>query len=702
MLIFVIALLIASHVFAAEFAPTKLTISGLEKLGYNFYGNITEIPVEVSGTDATVVFLLFTDDDAYSIRHIQNGHLGWHYVNKVDTCIYYSKAHNFKQGMNVIAWDGKDQDHHTVSRGYYCYYLFGYDNISPKTLVAEDMPIQWDDMSNIVTHDQYGNPITQPVIYSGVNEWKTQQEPWNRIRSKWFIGNDPEDESLIETTQYSGWYEHCQLIPDPYEDQNFFISTLDNSNIGHVRRYTWMPNGEAERDFEWGDDGDFQWYVNTKLGDWCEHLPLQYAGNDCLVATNASISGFSTESELVIISALEGEEQFRIDLSQWWIDLDEAEMGGQVSGGPTNLAADSEHRALFLNSHTSCMNQMINPLEGEDEEDWNIWVNGNGDYFADKNFGNDSEKSWICNDYDEPPYIYSGAIDKNLFSLFTVDGLGETSFGVYAPDGTGIGYFSFANETAGYKYGLHVVDTGSAYDGIYCDNASKITSLGVPDKGWWYLAHDSFKGKLGDASHYPKEYFNLNIISPDTKSVLEAGSKHKIIWDFIESDDQTESMMLRVEYTLSRWNWITIAENVDRNLESYIWDVPYSQSMYISCQIKISQMEDSYTCAFSDYFTILSKTATETLSPIEFAVFQNTPNPFNPSTTITFTIPEPGTVTAEIYNTAGQKVDTPVSEFMEAGKHSIVWDAGEFPAGVYFCKVTSGRNSETVKMTVVK
>ncbi|MBN1293768.1 MAG: T9SS type A sorting domain-containing protein, partial [Candidatus Latescibacteria bacterium] len=658
----------------------------------------------VSGTDATVILIIFTKDKERSIKQVTNGYLGWHYVNKIDTCVYISQPYQFDQGKYSIFWDGSPLTDDYMNYGEYNYYLFGYDNISPKILVAEHMPIQWDDMSNIVTHDQYGNPLSQPVIYSGVNEWKTQQEPWDRIRSKWFIGNDPSDESLIETTQYSGWYEHCQLIPYPYEDQNFFISTLDNNGTSHIRRYTWVPNGDAGHDLEWDDDGDFQWYVNTKLGDWCEHLPLQYAGKDCLVATNASISGFSTESELVIISALEGEEQFRIDLSQWWIDLDEAEMGGQVSGGPTDIAADPEHRALFLSSHTSCMNQMINPLKGEDEEDWNLWVNGNGDYFADKNFGNDSEKSWICNDYDEPPYIYSGAVDKNLFSLFTADGIGEVSFGVFAPDGTGVGYFSFANETAGYKYRLHVVDTGSAYDGIYCDNASIITSLGVPDEGWWYVAQDCFKGviELWNCEWWYEFHW------PDASEDLIAGTVHYMGWllhPCFYKNARKESNNYMYAYTTDGGeNWTIIEENIDFDsnmIYSCEWTVPDVETT--KCYIVFT--DDS---TFDDYlvisprYTIIRKTSNVEKTPTEFAVFQNSPNPFNPSTTITFTIPKSGTVTADIYNTAGQKVATPVSDFMETGKHSVVWDAGEFPAGVYFCRVTSGRHTGTVKMTVVK
>lgn len=113
-------------------------------------------------------------------------------------------------------------------------------------------------------------------------------------------------------------------------------------------------------------------------------------------------------------------------------------------------------------------------------------------------------------------------------------------------------------------------------------------------------------------------------------------------------------------------------------------------------------MSDGYTWDTSNEFTITRNTSVSEKFPTSFILFQNSPNPFNPSTTITFAIPESGTVNAEILNTSGQKVDTPVSGFLEAGIHSVVWDAGEFPAGVYFCKVTSGHHSDTVKMTVVK
>ena len=56
----------------------------------------------------------------------------------------------------------------------------------------------------------------------------------------------------------------------------------------------------------------------------------------------------------------------------------------------------------------------------------------------------------------------------------------------------------------------------------------------------------------------------------------------------------------------------------------------------------------------------------------------------------------------DVFNVAGQKVDTLAEGFMAAGSHSVVWDASGFSAGVYFYTVKSGAVSRTMKMTLVK
>ena len=100
--------------------------------------------------------------------------------------------------------------------------------------------------------------------------------------------------------------------------------------------------------------------------------------------------------------------------------------------------------------------------------------------------------------------------------------------------------------------------------------------------------------------------------------------------------------------------------------------------------------------------TYSTPTVVEDDNPIEFVLAQNSPNPFNPTTSIDFTIPEKGIVTIDIFNIAGQKVETIENEFLNAGNHSVIWDASDFSAGVYFYILKSGKHSKTMKMTLLK
>ena len=85
----------------------------------------------------------------------------------------------------------------------------------------------------------------------------------------------------------------------------------------------------------------------------------------------------------------------------------------------------------------------------------------------------------------------------------------------------------------------------------------------------------------------------------------------------------------------------------------------------------------------------------------------NYPNPFNPTTTIKYNVPENGNVTVEVYNVLGQKVRTLVNTTQRAGENSIVWDGtnnnGDIVAsGVYMYKIKNGRHTSTKKMILMK
>jgi hypothetical protein len=86
----------------------------------------------------------------------------------------------------------------------------------------------------------------------------------------------------------------------------------------------------------------------------------------------------------------------------------------------------------------------------------------------------------------------------------------------------------------------------------------------------------------------------------------------------------------------------------------------------------------------------------------EFVTSAVFPNPFNPTTTITFTLPRNGLVTVSVYNITGQKVATLVDNTMSAGAHSVVFDGAGLASGVYFFRVTCGGATRTGKMLLMK
>ena len=88
--------------------------------------------------------------------------------------------------------------------------------------------------------------------------------------------------------------------------------------------------------------------------------------------------------------------------------------------------------------------------------------------------------------------------------------------------------------------------------------------------------------------------------------------------------------------------------------------------------------------------------------PLRMSLEQNYPNPFNPTTTISFTLPHPGFARLAIYNLLGQQVSVLLASEMSAGRHTVRWDAGNVPTGVYFYRLETGKSVETRKLIVVK
>ena len=104
--------------------------------------------------------------------------------------------------------------------------------------------------------------------------------------------------------------------------------------------------------------------------------------------------------------------------------------------------------------------------------------------------------------------------------------------------------------------------------------------------------------------------------------------------------------------------------------------------------------------------SVSSTTADEGI-PTELALHDNYPNPFNPTTTLRFDLPEVSDITLTIYNMLGQKVKTFNMQSTPAGYHSVTWNAtndlGEqVGAGVYLYQLQSKNFVKTRKMVLLK
>ncbi len=93
--------------------------------------------------------------------------------------------------------------------------------------------------------------------------------------------------------------------------------------------------------------------------------------------------------------------------------------------------------------------------------------------------------------------------------------------------------------------------------------------------------------------------------------------------------------------------------------------------------------------------------------PNEFQLHQNYPNPFNPATRIKFDLLKAGHVEITIYNLLGQTVYSMQKTYLNAGSHSVEWDAKnqfdiELSSGVYFLKLSASGLSQTIKLIYLK
>jgi hypothetical protein len=88
--------------------------------------------------------------------------------------------------------------------------------------------------------------------------------------------------------------------------------------------------------------------------------------------------------------------------------------------------------------------------------------------------------------------------------------------------------------------------------------------------------------------------------------------------------------------------------------------------------------------------------------PSGFALHPNYPNPFNPSTTITFDLPVTTRASVRVYSIVGREVSVLADEVFSAGTHTVTFDGRKLPSGIYISRLTAGHFSAAQKMILLR
>ncbi len=88
--------------------------------------------------------------------------------------------------------------------------------------------------------------------------------------------------------------------------------------------------------------------------------------------------------------------------------------------------------------------------------------------------------------------------------------------------------------------------------------------------------------------------------------------------------------------------------------------------------------------------------------PTDYQLEQNFPNPFNPSTTIQFSLPKKSLVTIKLFNVIGNELAVILNEELLPGVHKVVVDGGQLLSGVYFYQMQTEKFTEVRKLIILK
>jgi gluconolactonase len=123
------------------------------------------------------------------------------------------------------------------------------------------------------------------------------------------------------------------------------------------------------------------------------------------------------------------------------------------------------------------------------------------------------------------------------------------------------------------------------------------------------------------------------------------------------------------------------------------WGDTDRKTLYITSGSSLYRIRIASTTGMKDQGFLPSKT---------FELYNNYPNPFNPSTIIQYQVKKKEFITIRVFDLLGCEVAALVNEFKNSGTHSIEWNASDLPSGIYLCQMKAGKFAQTKKLVLIK
>lgn len=204
--------------------------------------------------------------------------------------------------------------------------------------------------------------------------------------------------------------------------------------------------------------------------------------------------------------------------------------------------------------------------------------------------------------------------------------------------------------------------------GFSLDNLAPMPVAGLGDGGWYY-------------DQWPPQFDNVDLSwAPNMDNDL---AHYDVYASLVDDFDNAEHIYSGTGLSTT---WTTEYGTLTEGTPVYFWTLAVDEHMNVSEP--------------SDYTVMYESVSVEL--PTSFSLAQNHPNPFNPTTSIAYALPQAADVNLKVYNMAGAEVATLVQSSQAAGNYTVTFDASNLASGVYVYRIEAGSFNSVKKMVLVK